>query len=81
MSDVGKKSDLQEKWSSGFEKFMTSSMQSNATFVLHNDIMIQYNEITGAHLAERLGGHPQYSLPTGLVKQSLSFAYLHGASQ
>ena len=74
-------SDLSVKWNNQYKAFMDRMAQRNGSFALHREMMLHCDEVVGLYLAERIGVHQGYTLLLGLVKQSLPFAYLNGASQ
>lgn len=52
----------------------------NAAFALHIDMMTHCDQVIGLSLSERIGGINGYSLLTSIVKSSLPFSYVNGAS-
>ncbi len=63
-----------------YKKFVQHGCQQNATFALHFDWMTHCDEVVALHMAERMGGRDGYQLLLAVVKSSLSFQFLNGAS-
>ena len=74
-------SEVTKKWHDSYEEFLAKYSQQNATFAIHRDILTHCDEVAGLHFAERISGHQGYCLLLAMVKQSLPFAFLNGASQ
>ena len=72
--------ELTKEYNDSYVHFMNEGCEKNATFCLHADMMSHCDEIIAIQLAERLGGPEGYSLLLGVVKHSLPFAFINGAS-
>ena len=72
--------ELATKYNDSYMHFLNEGCEKNATFCLHVDMMSHCDEIIAIQLAERLGGPDGYSLLLSVVKQSLPFAFINGAS-
>lgn len=71
---------LAEKWSNKLDCFITESMEVNATFALHYNIMQHCDEVVALSLSERMGGDDGYALLLSTVKSSLAFSFVNGAT-
>lgn len=54
--------------------------KTNATFSLHAEMLRHCDEILALAVAERIGGQDGYNLMLSVVKTSLPFSFLNGAS-
>ena len=72
--------EVESRWNSVYDKFIQTASKTNATFCLHVELMNHCDEVVGIQLAERIGGANGYSLLRALVKTSLPFSFLNGAS-
>ena len=72
--------EAEQRWGSSYSQFIQQACANNATFRLHLEIMNHCDEIVGIQLAERIGGQQGYNLLLALVKTSLPFSFLNGAS-
>lgn len=78
-SELGQ-SQIQERWKTQYEEFVDRRKDENATFALHVDILNHCEDVLAIALAERIGGQQGYQLLLAVVKRSLSFSFLNGAS-
>ena len=72
--------ELATEYNDSYVHFLNEGCEKNATFCLHVDMMSHCDEIIAVQLAERLGGPEGYSLLLSVVKHSLPFAFINGAS-
>ena len=72
--------EVEQRWGTSYDTFIQLACANNATFRLHFEIMAHCDEIVGIQLAERIGGQQGYNLLLALVKTSLPFSFLNGAS-
>ena len=71
---------VSDKWDEKYTNFVKTAARQNATFALHLEIMNHCDEICALALAERTGGIEGYRLLLAVVKSSLTFAFMNGAS-
>ena len=80
-SQCSKPADLvAAEWDSKYEEFIRNGIEKNATFALHCDMLRHMNEVVAVSLAERLGGSQGYQLLLSVIKSSLPFSFVNGAT-
>ena len=72
--------EVEVQWNASYELFIKNAYKRNATFCLHLEMMEHCDEIVGIQLSERAGSAQGYRLLLSIVKSSLSFSFLNGAS-
>ena len=78
--ETGSNIETNNRWNPAYIAFINEGCANNATFCLHFEIMQHCDEIVAVQLAEKTGGKQGYTLLLSVVKSSLHFAFLNGAS-